>query len=243
MEELRFAYPLIRTVSYALPRHRTLEKLHTRGRLWQMGMLFVGPFAVASSPEIMTVAFDQTKDNPRTVIFFPPEVRSAFHHKRGSIERQDAVWRNGVWTIPGRGAIEGDARQLNDLLINRSGGMGLWSGWDWLSVLRDALTCPPDPSGAAAVAESTLGSVQSACVDFPKRPVGIHVRANRVVITYCDPCVISILSPYSAPPPVPGWAVRSAEGGHTPTSSPDEPAAARDDSARCSVGQNTEKMR
>ena len=235
MEELRFAYPLIRTVSYALPGSRSLEKLHKKGNLWQMGMLFDGPFAVASSPEIMTVACDQKKDNPRTVIFFPSEVRAAFH-KRGSIARQDAVWKNGVWTIPGRGAIEGDARQLNDLLNKRRGGMGFWSDGQWRLVLRDVLTSPPAPSGAAAVSESTLGRVQSACIDYRTRPVGIHVRADWVVITYHDPRVISIL-PYSDPPTVPEWAARLAEGGHTPTSSPDEPAAARDNSARCSVGQ------
>ena len=236
VEELRFSYPLIRTVSYALPGSRSLEKLHKKGSLWQMGMLFDGPLAVAASSDIMTVAFDPKKDNPQTVIFFPPEVRSAFH-KRGPIARQDAVWRNGVWTIPGRGAIEGDARQLNDLLNKRLGGMGCWSAGQWLLLLHDVLTSPSAPLGAAAVSESTLGRVQSACIDYPKQPVGIHVRADRVVITYHDPRVISILSTCSDPPTGPEWAARLAEGGHTPTSSPDESAAARDNSAPCSVGQ------
>ena len=208
MEELRFAYPLLRTVSYALPGHRTLAKLKKEGKLWQAGMLFVGPFAVAASSEMMTVAFDKIKDNPRTVIDFPPGIRSAFR-QRGRIACQDAVWETGVWTIPDRGAVVG-ARRINDFLIGECpGGMGMWSGWDWLSMLFAAVARPPDPSGAVAVSGSTLGRVQHACTDFHAQPVGIHVRVGRVVITYPDhpaPRVISILSPWRGLPVVPEWA-------------------------------------
>ena len=209
--EVRFSYPLLRVVNHALPDLRALPLLKKQGNLWRSGMLFVGPWAVATSGDQMTVAFDKTVDNERAVIFFPRQVRRMFR-RRGLVRPRPAVWADGAWSVQDRMEVSG-ARKINDFLVDECpGGMGSWAGWDWLSILRQ-VALSPDCAWPVAFTASLLRSVAVSASDFAGQPLGFHPkRMGRVLVTYADPRVVSILSPWRVNPVMPEWAGEISEG-------------------------------
>ena len=57
---VEYSCRLIRAVAKALPPLSKLPQLKKAGLLWRRAVLFVGPWAVATSGEILTVALDQS---------------------------------------------------------------------------------------------------------------------------------------------------------------------------------------
>ena len=209
--EVRFNYPLLRVVNHALPDLRVMPSLKKQGNLWRAAMLFVGPWAVATSGDQMTVAFDETVDNERVAIYFPRQVRRMFR-RRGLLKSRPAVWVDGAWSVQGRMEVSG-ARKINDFLIEECpGGMGAWSGWDWLSMLRQVGRSPA-AAWPVAFTGALLRSVAVSASDYAGQPLGFHPkRMGRVLVTYADPRVVSILSPWRVNPVVPEWAGGTSEG-------------------------------
>ena len=201
--EIRFSYPLLRVTARALPNLRDAPRLKREGQLWRYAMLFVGPYAACTSGEIMTVAYDQGRENERTLIYFPRAERRAFG-RMGRIA-ETAVWSDGVWTVGDRTEALG-ARRLNDFLEREcAGGMGVWAGWDWLDLLARVVT-QRDHGWPAALKESTLSRIATAGRDFPGQPVGFHPKGAQILVTYPNPNVVSVVSPWRKRPGLPKWA-------------------------------------
>lgn len=198
---VEYSCRLIRAVAKALPPLPELPKLK-KELLWRSAVLFVGPWAVATSGDVLTVALDQARNNPRSMIYFPKDVRKVFK-ERGRIP-EVATWSEGVWSIPDRYAVTG-ARWLNEWLAEEGGGQGAWANWSWLDLLRSAVADPP-AAADFAISGSALFRVLSANNDFNDGPVGFSPRGSSVVVTHRDPRVVTILSPWRPPVPVPEWA-------------------------------------
>ena len=73
----------------------------------------------------------------------------------------------------------------------------------------------PDGGSPMAFTGRMLRSVAVASSDYAEQPLGIHPKLmGRAIITYADPRVVSILSPWRvkpALPALPAWAVGSGE--------------------------------
>ena len=64
---------------------------------------------------------------------------------------------------------------------------------------------PTEPLPAFGITGQSLIRVTQAAADFADRPVGFVQRDGRVIVTYADPRVVSLLSPWRMPPELPEW--------------------------------------
>ena len=54
-----------------------------------------------------------------------------------------AIWRDGVWEIPGRIGVTGSLR-VNEFLLESPGqSHGPWAGWDWLALVEEVSKSRP----------------------------------------------------------------------------------------------------
>ena len=134
--EVTFGYPLLRVVNRALPDLRNLRALQKEGKAWQSAILFVGPWAVATCGDYMTVAYDATVENERATIFFPRVVRRMFR-RRGRVAALPAVWEDGAWTVSNRMEVSGRPRSTISCLTSATGGWAFgpagngWESCEW----------------------------------------------------------------------------------------------------------------
>lgn len=200
---LSFSYRLLRIVARALPRLRSGQR--PRGDSWRAAVLLVDQWAAATSGDILTVAEDPTADNPRAAIHFPKNVRSRFQElSHIPVPEITATWEAGVWRVPlphNPLAVTG-ARLMNELLANT--GLGAWGGWEWLDMIRDIASRPVDPQPFMLQSRG-LASLVQANRDFAEGPIGLLNRGGRVLVTYSDPRVVTVLSPWRNQPEIPEW--------------------------------------